>query len=405
MSYHTQRSQVASRGGFTLDQPAPNSKPSRGSARATDMSSAEQIGRSSVQASSSMRDTSKIPTVKDPKKSTANPVRGRDDRKKGDLIIHHFAPDGTPLRGPERHVIHDMPTHLHYLHEAGCFIRPGPESQHIFSTSQDMCAHAIVRQRGDKGLDDPTAWSNAKNNFAHRLSAALLKFFGCQKRQELPQSIQERLHGGILVNTVGLLLDWVEPGLRDHLLAMADFTAAELRCKQLCEDFEEANKSLRYLHVVMTADRCMELMNAREAVGRHFAQAEEEVEQFRNVLLHCFGNGPVFLPERAYGFVSPWSSHQVVPGVSSTASNVNAKAGEKRSHETGTGFTPPHKRHRSDSNTQQTTQGIRASRTSHSGDQSLAAPSNVLTYHAPSQGNIREDYSASSYPLKDLGLA
>lgn len=59
-----------------------------------------------------------------PKKSTGNPDWGRDNQEKGGPIIHRVADDGTILRGPEKHVTFEMPFNLHYLHEAGCFIRP-----------------------------------------------------------------------------------------------------------------------------------------------------------------------------------------------------------------------------------------------------------------------------------------
>lgn len=198
------------------------------------------------------------------------------------------------------------------------------------------------------------------------------------------------------MSTVGLLLDWVEPGLRDHLLAMADYTGAEFRYNELGRDYEEATKELPDPNVDMSTDERAELQRVQNTFEPHLAQAEDEVAQCRDFLLQYFGDGPVFIPEKAYEFASPHSSNEATNSESSAKSVVEEKSGEKRSREADIEFTPPQKHHRTAKNSRHTTEGNRSSRSFNTRGQSSFAASEASTHYAPFQGAIRNDYPSTS---------
>lgn len=273
------------------------------------------------------KDNPPLPTVSKPQKSTGNPDRKRTD----DRVASHHIVGKSAKRGPVKHVKADLPEHELFLHEIGCFKSPEQGTGHTFSMTQDLIAHAIVRRWGHEALNKSDAWGMLKSNNQKRVVSALLKFFGCDDPSQLPEEVKAcRKNRSMHWNPVGLLLPWVREDVRKHLLATADFTAAEHGIAQLEFDLQKALNDLEIAAAnpeLSDAERSSlddNVFTYNSMLGQTLRQRDE----FRDVLRRDHGDRSVVIPSRAYGFTAGT--------LSEGASKIVQKRRARRSRRSGT---------------------------------------------------------------------
>lgn len=171
-----------------------------------------------------------IKKVDTPGKSTRHPRR-RQVNEAGQPGSFHVGPNNNALRGPAIKEPWVYPKLILLLVAMGCFRDPGVYDYD--GATSDFLEQAIRFLYGDEVLNDVItardAWEAAKNNWTKRFDTALLKFFGCQDKEELPQHVKDCRSGrAISINATGLLRRYINEDTLSAMDADEDLLPPEL---------------------------------------------------------------------------------------------------------------------------------------------------------------------------------